>query len=114
MEIGEVLDHVFTAGWDSPPRPGAICLVLPIKDSDRLRRIEVLYRVTTTTPTDDREWPWELGLEPIQVPRPQRWYDITEEVMRQGLVSLLGTHSMGDIVTHQETLDCIFELLGLE
>jgi hypothetical protein len=110
---GDIEESISITGFDTPPVRGTICIVIPTKDDQQLRRIENLYYVTSVTASGNRSWPWDIDLEPIPVPSPQRWYDITERVMSEGLVPLSGVYGEGDIVSHPATLDLVFDLLGL-
>lgn len=112
MREGEKMKTVLINGWDNPPKPGATCLILPIKDSDRRRQIKWLYHVTATSATGDMDWPWELGLEAFRVPVPKYWFDLTQFVLEQGLVALVGAYESGDTISHAGTIDAIYDLLG--
>jgi hypothetical protein len=112
LDEDEELDCILIDGWDRPPGVGSLCLVVPIKEGEQLRRIRWLYRVTETTATGEREWPWELGLELIPAPSPQRWYDLVDHMLCEGLVPLVGTYQSGAAITHGATIEAIFDLLG--
>jgi len=112
LEEDEELDCLLTSGWDATPGIGAKLLVVPVKEGQQLRQIKWLYTVTAVTETGDKEWPWELEVDIKHVATPCRWYDIVEEVSYQGLVPIVGSYGEGDRISHQPTIQLIYELLG--
>jgi hypothetical protein len=112
LEEDEQLDSLLTFGWDTAPGVGSKLLVVPVKEGQQLREIKWLYTVTAVIETGDREWPWELEVDIKHVASPCRWYDIVEEVLYQGLVPIVGSHGEGDRISHQPTIQLIYEMLG--
>lgn len=112
LEEDEELDCLLTSGWDAAPGIGAKLLVVPVKEGQQLRQIKWLYTVTAVTETGDKEWPWELEVDIKHVATPCRWYDIVEEVSYQGLVPIVGSYGEGDRISHQPTIQLIYEMLG--
>jgi hypothetical protein len=112
LEEDEEIDSLYTSGWDAAPGIGAKLLVVPIKQGQQLRLIKCLYTVTAVIETGTKDWPWELKVDIKHVATPRRWYDIVEEVSYQGLVPIVGARDQGDRISHQPTIQLIFELLG--
>lgn len=112
LEEDEELDCLLTSGWDTAPGVGANLLVVPVKEGQQLRQIKWLYTVTAVIETGDREWPWELEVDIKHVASPCRWYDIVEQVSYQGLVPISGSQGGGDRISHQPTIQLIYEMLG--
>lgn len=111
LDEGEKLDGLLTSGWENPPSKGSKLLVVPEKDGQQLRQIRWIYTVKSVTETGRRDWKWELDVSPKAVATPRRWYDIVDEVLRQGLVSIVGSHGEGDQITHEQTIRLILEML---
>jgi hypothetical protein len=112
LEEDEQLDCLLTCGWDTAPGVGSKLLVVPVKEGQQLRQIKWLYTITAVIKTGEKEWPWELEVEIKHVAKPCRWYDIVEEVLYQGLVPILGSHGEGDRITHKQTIQLVYEMLG--
>jgi hypothetical protein len=112
LEEDVELDSLLVSGWDPSPGVGAKLLVVPIKEGQQLRHIKWLYTVTAVIETGKKDWPWELKVDIKHVATPCRWYDIVEEVSYQGLVPIVGARDQGDRISHQPTIQLIFELLG--
>jgi hypothetical protein len=112
LEEDEELDCLLTSGWDTAPGVGAKLLVVPIKEGQQLRQIKWLYTVTAVIDAEEKEWSWELDVDIKHVATPCRWYDIVEEVLHQGLVPIVGSYGEGDRISHQPTIQLIYEMLG--
>ena len=112
LEEDEELDCLLASGWDTAPGIGAQLLVVPVKEGQQLRQIKWLYTVTAVIETGEKDWPWELEVDIKHVATPCRWYDIVEEVLYQGLVPIVGSHGEGDRISHQPTIQLIYEMLG--
>ena len=112
LEEDEELGSLLTSGWDTAPGIGAKLLVVPVKEGQQLRQIKWLYTVTAVIETGQKDWPWELELDIKLVAKPCRWYDMVEEVLYQGLVPIVGSYGEGDRISHQPTIQLIYEMLG--
>ena len=112
LEEDEELGSLLTSGWDTAPGIGAKLLVVPVKEGQQLRQIKCLYTVTAVIETGQKDWPWELELDIKLVAKPCRWYDMVEEVLYQGLVPIVGSYGEGNRISHQPTIQLIYEMLG--
>ena len=111
-EDDEQLENLLISGFDPPPRPGAVCLLVPIRDGDTRRTVRALYKVLETAESDDPEWEWDLVVESLPAPTPQYWFTISEQSVLQGLLPLLGTYEEGTLVGHEPTVEMVLDLLG--
>lgn len=106
---------LLTKGWETPPQPGALLLVVPSDRDQSTRSIQCLYIVRKTSPTGDPEWPFELELEARLVSKPRTWYELVRETQIRGLAPLTGDLEeewTGSKLVHPATLSMIFEMLG--
>lgn len=110
---GEVLDVISTAGWEVAPRIGSWAVLVPVDRTANARVIDHVHTITRVSETGDREWPWELDLNCHEVPTPQSWFAITNSVLEEGLVPILGTSGDGVRLTDASTIALVWSMLGL-
>ena len=114
-EVFEHSDELLTTGWEIPPQPGALLLIVPSDRDQFTRSIRHLYTVRKTSPTGDPEWPFALELEARLVSSPRTWYELVREGQIRGLAPLTGNLEeewTGSKLVHPATLSMIFEMLG--
>ena len=115
LDEDEGFDELLIRGWETPPQPGAMLLVVPSDRDQSTRGIRYLYTVRNTLPTGDPEWPFELEVEARPVSHPRTWYELVRESQVRGLAPLTGDLEeewTGSKLVHPATLSMIFEMLG--
>jgi hypothetical protein len=108
-------DELLIRGWEIPPQPGALLLIVPSDRDQFTRSIRYLYTVRKTSPSEDPEWPFALELEARLVSHPRTWYELVRESQVRGLAPLTGDLEedwTGSKLVHPATLSMIFEMLG--
>jgi len=112
IDEAERLDNLLIDGWENPPPPGSQLLIVPSDPGQIMREIRWVYSVESAAPSDDKKWPWELGIKGRKVAKPRPWYDLVRESQVRGLVQLSGAPEAGDTIVHRPTIEMIYEMLG--
>lgn len=109
------LDFTLRISHFGRPRIGQVWLIAPDFAVSASRVVEHIHvQSAEVEPALERGYEWAVELNALAVPTPVRWYDIVEEVDREGFPSISTGKAGGTKIVHDETIELVWRRLGFE